>query len=136
LIRFVLPGTVVPQGRPRFARRGNYVQAYDPAECKDYKAYVRLLAAQAYKGPPLDGQICLTVRIYRLPPASWSKVKRAMALAGEIRPVSRPDLSNSLKGIEDALNGLIWQDDARIVEEHLYKWYGDEPRAEIEIDNA
>ena len=133
MIRLTIPGEAVPQLRPRFARHGNFVQTYDPAKCRDYKTYIRLLAGKTYKGPPLEGAIFLRVMVYRHPPASWGKVRIAAALAGQIRPTTKPDLTNLVKGIEDALNGLVWTDDARIVEQHTGKWYADRPRVEIEI---
>jgi Holliday junction resolvase RusA-like endonuclease len=133
MIKLTIPGDVVPQGRPRFARRGNFVQTYDPAQCRNYKAYIRLIASQAYKGPLLEEALMLYVTIFRLPPTSWSKTKIALALAGDIRPTTKPDLSNSIKGIEDALKGLIWHDDSQIVMLFIAKYYSNEPRAEVTI---
>jgi Holliday junction resolvase RusA-like endonuclease len=133
MIHLVIPGEAVPQLRPRFARHGNFTQAYDPAKCRDYKAYIRYLAAEAYTGPPLEGQLALHVDIWRLPPKSWSKVKMAGALSGDIRPITKPDLSNVIKGIEDALKGIIWRDDAQVVDIGASKWYGMEPRVEVKI---
>jgi Holliday junction resolvase RusA-like endonuclease len=106
---------------------------YDPPKSRDYKSYVRMMAAQAYKGPLLEGALSLKVVVYRTPPSSWSKMKTALALSGKIRPTPKPDLTNTIKGIEDALNGLIWKDDAQVVDLVLGKWYADTPRAEIEI---
>ena len=55
-------------------------------------------------------------------------------LAGEIRPVKRPDLSNIIKTVEDALNGLAYLDDKQLVDYGPSgKWYSDRPRLEIEI---
>jgi Holliday junction resolvase RusA-like endonuclease len=93
-----------------------------------------MLATEAYKGPPLEGQVSFRLVVYRLPPQSWSKTKIALALAGRLRPTTKPDLTNTIKGIEDALKGLTWRDDAQIVHIELDKFYSDEPRAEVEID--
>ena len=133
MIRLTISGEAVAQGRPRAVRRGNSVRLYDPAKSRNYKAYVRMTAALAYKGALLDGEIALKIAIYRLPPQSWSKAKTALALAGGIRPATKPDLTNSAKGIEDALNGLIWRDDAQIVHLELDKFYAAEPRVEITV---
>jgi Holliday junction resolvase RusA-like endonuclease len=134
VIRLVIPGEAVPQLRPRFARQGNFVRAYDPEKCRNYKAYIRMLASEAYSGPLLEGQISLQVAIYRLPPRGWGKSKMALALAGQIRPITKPDLTNTIKGIEDALKGIFWHDDAQVVELYLQKWYSDTPRAEVTVD--
>lgn len=44
------------------------------------------------------------------------------------------DLSNILKGIEDALNSLVFVDDEQIVELHCTKeMRSDNPRVEVEV---
>lgn len=40
-VRIRVDGEPVAQGRPRFARRGGFVQAYDPKKSKDYKQRIR-----------------------------------------------------------------------------------------------
>jgi Holliday junction resolvase RusA-like endonuclease len=50
------------------------------------------------------------------------------------RPVTRPDALKLARAAEDALTGILWHDDAQIVEEHLDKVFGDQvgldPKAE------
>lgn len=41
-------------------------------------------------------------------------------------PIGRPDLLKTARALEDALSGIVWRDDAQIVEEHLHKLWGDE----------
>ena len=69
-----------------------------------------------------------------------SKRKREAALAGRLRPTTKPDVSNVLKGVEDALKGVWYVDDSQIVGYgELGKWYSEQPRIEIamqEIENA
>jgi Holliday junction resolvase RusA-like endonuclease len=68
-------------------------------------------------------------------PQSWSRRKRADAIADKIRPKTKPDVSNILKGIEDALNGVWYADDSQIVEYGLIgKWYAEEPRVYVRLD--
>jgi Holliday junction resolvase RusA-like endonuclease len=57
MIRLTLPGKVVPQLRPRFARHGTHVQTYDPDKCRNYKAYVRILAANQMTGSLFEGAV-------------------------------------------------------------------------------
>ena len=55
-------------------------------------------------------------------------------LAGDILPTKKPDLSNCLKAIEDALNKVAFRDDCQIcVGEHL-KRYVNRPRLIVEIE--
>ena len=39
-------------------------------------------------------------------------------------PSGRPDVLKLARAVEDALSGVIWGDDAQIVDERLYKRYG------------
>ena len=101
--------------------------------------YVRRLARKnmppdALRGP-LTCPVRLTCVIYRAVPQSWSRRKRADAIADKIRPTTRPDVSNVIKGIEDALNGVWYADDSQIVEYGLIgKWYAEEPRVYVRLD--
>ena len=62
---------------------------------------------------------------YRSIPKSFSKKKFAEAVAGTLRPTSKPDLDNTAKSILDALTGITWKDDAVISDLHLKKRYTD-----------
>lgn len=46
--------------------------------------------------------------------------------AVDMRPVARPDALKLARAAEDALSQILWADDSQIVEEHLYKVYGDQ----------
>jgi len=65
-------------------------------------------------------------------PASWSRRKRADALAGVIRPTVKPDGDNIQKCC-DAFNGVIWRDDAQVVTWTGRKIYGERPGLHIEV---
>lgn len=128
----VVLGDPVAQGRPRFSRQGGFVKAYDPSKSRDYKSYVRLIAAQNAPDSPVEGAIELSLRIYRAIPKGMPKYKREAAKAGTLRPVTKPDVSNVLKGVEDALQGVWYKDDSQIVGFGvLGKWYDERPRIEI-----
>ena len=66
-------------------------------------------------------------------PATWSRKNKARAIAGEIRPGKRPDLSNTLKLAEDSLNGVVFRDDSLICEHHTRKVYGVQPKLVITV---
>jgi len=128
----VVLGDPVAQGRPRFSRQGGFVKAYDPAKSRDYKSYVRLIAAQNAPVTPVEGAIEFSLRIYRAIPKGMPKYKREAAKAWALRPVTKPDVSNVLKGVEDALKGVWYKDDSQIVGYGvLGKWYDERPRIEI-----
>ena len=128
----IVLGDPVAQGRPRFSRQGGFVKAYDPAKSRDYKSYVRLIAAQNAPDSPVEGAIEFSLRIFRAIPKGMPKYKREAAKDGRLRPVTKPDVSNVLKGVEDALKGVWYKDDSQIVGYGvLGKWYDERPRIEI-----
>lgn len=131
----IVPGEPVPQGRPRFSVRNNHVRAHDPRKNVNYKAYIQLIAAESKPDAPVVVPVRLGLKIYRSIPKSWSKKRKASADAGQIRPTTKPDISNVLKGVEDALNGIWYHDDSQIVEYgEIGKWYSTCPRIEIEME--
>ena len=71
------------------------------------------------------------MNVFRNIPKSFSKKAREAALAALIRPTTRPDGDNYLKGVLDALNGILWTDDARIVDMSCHKYYSEHPRLEV-----
>lgn len=91
-----------------------------------------MIAAQHAPGTPVEGAIEFSLRIFRAIPKGMPKYKREAAKAGQIRPVTKPDVSNVLKGVEDALKGVWYKDDSQIVGYGvLGKWYDERPRIEI-----
>lgn len=133
-LKFEVPGSPIGQGRPKFSTINGHAKAYDPEKSRNYKAYVKLLATQAMKDTGftmIDGPCCLDILAFFEVPKSKSKKFRERALMGLERPTKKPDLSNIIKGIEDALNGLAYNDDSSIVCLSVAKCYSEVPRVEI-----
>ena len=82
-----------------------------------------------------DDYLKVTIKAYKAIPKSISKIKKNRMLSCEILPITKPDLDNISKVILDALTGLAYADDSRVVEEHIYKYYSLTPRVEVEIEN-
>ena len=136
MIKFTLYGEPVPAGRPKFTVRSGYAIAYTPKKTRNAMSDMRMQSIQYKPDKPLEGAIILTVTIYRSIPKSFSKKKIEMAENGILRPITRPDVSNYLKGIEDAFNKIMWNDDSQIVRIIAGKYYSDRPRIEIEIQEV
>ena len=138
-VRFELPG--VPRALERNRHRivttkagGQFVANYLPAQSRAEQGAVRLFAQRAMSGrAPLDGPVELCMTAFMPVPASWSKRKQAQALAGTVRPTSKPDASNILKNIEDGLRGICVHDDSQIVAVHVWKFYSERPRVVMEL---
>lgn len=133
MISFTIFGEPIAQGRPRASTVNGQVRLYDPNKSRDYKQYVRLAAADHKPENLLEGELELTVDVYRPIPKSMPKYKREMAIEGKLRPITKPDVDNYVKGIKDGLSGIIWQDDKQVVSLVVRKWYSETPRVEITV---
>jgi Holliday junction resolvase RusA-like endonuclease len=132
VIRIVVDGAPIGKGRPRFVRMGGLTRAFTPTKTANYEAVLAAAGAEAMAGrPPLEGPLLVCLTAFMPIAASWSKKKAAAALEGAVRP-GKPDLDNILKTL-DALNSIVWRDDAQIAEARLSKLYDTDPRLEIEV---
>ena len=123
-----------PKLRPRFHIYRGRVLTQTPLKTKVYENYV----ADWYTyhgGKKFDKGILLKVELefYFETPKSYSKKKKAAAIAGEIRHVSKPDIDNLTKAALDALNDIAWHDDAQIIEIKSRKQYAKESHFIIKI---
>ena len=48
-------------------------------------------------------------------------------------PDRRPDVLKLARAVEDACTGIVWTDDARIVDESLKKFYGEPARVNVRV---
>lgn len=132
---FSIPGEPCAKGRPRFSRQGQSVRTYTPAKTANYENLV-ILEYQNAGGKMLEGMIAMTVMAYYPIPKSASKKARSQMVSGAVRPTKKPDTDNVLKIVADALNGIAYKDDSQIVTSHIEKWYSDEPRMDVIIEEV
>lgn len=135
-----LDGPPLGKGRPRFrsiakaSRR--FAMAYTPARTRAYENALRQVAALVMRGkPPMQGALRVTVQAFMPIPKSWPRKKIAAAINGEIRPATKPDVDNILK-VLDALNGIVWEDDAQIIDARIVKAYSEHPRLKITVEQS
>ena len=118
MIDFFIEGLPVAQGRPRFSTRGGYARVYDPEKSRVWKKYVETLAVSHMKRhglKMLDGALTAEILFYLPRPKSLPKKVK--------HHVKKPDLTNLVKGIEDALNGVCYKDDSQIIQLLIVKSY-------------
>jgi Holliday junction resolvase RusA-like endonuclease len=133
IVNFEVPGDPVPKGRPRFARRGTFVQTYTDSKTIEYETRVATLARMAIgSSEPLKGHLTVYLYLRYAVPASYSKKRTEACLNGFEYP-KRVDLDNCYKSITDAMNGIVYVDDSQIVEAHILKCYSLEPGANVMI---
>jgi len=145
-IEFTISLSPRPQQRARnrgFIVRGGGRNGQDVARSQTYTdtdqrtEQAKLMALMYEHRPPapFQGPVALGIRAFLPVPKSKSKKWRAAALAGEIRPITKPDTDNLVKQIKDCAKGIFWVDDKQVVEylAPFGKWYGEPPRWEITI---
>ena len=97
---------------------------HTPEKTANFENLVKLAAAEAMGNAlPFEGAVAVELHVFVTPPASWSQKKQRAALAGEIRPTSKPDIDNVLKAIADACNDVVWRDDKQIADLVMRKSY-------------
>ncbi len=139
IVHFVVPGIPVAKGRARsrIARTAagqNFVQHYTPPETKKYEKQVAIEAKIAMRGQkPASGAVCLVVKAFYPIPASWPQWRKREAHIGIIAPKVKPDWDNIGKACSDAMNGVVYGDDAAIVTGCVHKRYSGDPRVEITV---
>ena len=85
---------------------------------------------------PLEGPLSASMVVQLPVPASWSRKKRADALAGIIRPTSKPDADNYAKAALDAFNQIVFVDDSQVVDLSVRKIYAETPRLVVTVEAA
>lgn len=148
----VLEGEPVGKGRPRFSNHGGFVRVYTDAKTAEYEELIqvevlRLIGGQAlvdrtrqikrrsfieaYKdfgGQPIfTGPVRVEMEIFHPIRASWTKAKKAAALAGHIAPTLKPDPDNVAKIWFDAFNDCMWKDDTQVIRVSIDRAFSEEP---------
>jgi Holliday junction resolvase RusA-like endonuclease len=123
VIQFTVPGEALAFARARLGKTGMH---FTPKPQRDFMATIKALAADAMGDLPLlDGPLELKALVVFPLPKSAPKRKPPTWKS------TRPDASNHVKLLEDALNGIVWRDDAQVASLHVWKRYG--PRAEMVV---
>jgi len=121
MIVIELAGVPIGKGRPRFVRSTG--DAFTPEKTVRFEDRLAIAAQLAMRGrPPLEGPLKIEIEIRMPVPLSKPKRWQEAALAGRVRPTKKPDWDNYAKTI-DALNQVVWIDDAQIVDGSVRKIY-------------
>ena len=130
---FIVFGDPKGKARPKFAKKGNFMKAYQPKGQQLAENYIRMSYLEAANNVYFTGPVKMKINAYYPIPKSTSKKKREEMLSGLIRPAIKPDYDNIVKSVADALNRVAYEDDRQIVSGYFEKYYSDRPRTEIEI---
>jgi Holliday junction resolvase RusA-like endonuclease len=113
--------------------RKAFIHNYPDPETEAFEKVLAQAAALLMRGRQPSGEpLCLLLIADRAVPESWSNRDKAAALEGRILPTARPDFDNHGK-IVDALNGIVWRDDAQVCDARIIKRYSAAPALTIEV---
>ncbi len=131
-VMFTVEGAPVGKGRPKFARRGNFVTAYTPTKTRTYESLIAEAAKTAMgSSEPLQTPVAAYIYITVPVPQSYSKKRTTACLDGSERPCKKPDIDNIIKAFLDSMNGIVYGDDTQVVSLHSTKRYGTVGMVEI-----
>lgn len=115
IIKFKVPGKPIGKQETQFNSKTGH--AYKPNKSRWYLEQVRLIAQAHMKRNNIrmiEGPVYMRLDII----LNQSKNHPKMS------PTKKPDMSNVLKTVEDALNKVCYDDDKNIVESEIFKWFG------------
>jgi len=139
IVSFTAP--ITPEGkRPHnsrvvFKNGKPFVMHYPDTATVAYEAALADYARIAMMGIPIlrSEAVSIAIEAFMPVPVSWSKTRRAAALANRIGHVGRPDWDNIAKSACDALKGIVWDDDSRVVMGQVQKSFAEEPCLRITV---
>lgn len=127
------------KARPRFVRRGKFVQTYTPKTTSDYEKRIAeeylLQGGTVFDYPYLE----MSIIAYFPIPKSTRKSEKLLLETECVPYPHKPDADNICKSIADSLNQVAYLDDKQLVFLKVKKFYGKVPRVivkirEIEVD--
>jgi Holliday junction resolvase RusA-like endonuclease len=128
-VAFTIVGRAVPKqgssSRVIPTATGFITQHYTPENVTNWAAYIRLVASQHQRTPLWDGAIRVHVLIERVRPKARKNEKYC---------TTKPDLDNIEKNLWDALHGVIYTNDSRIVDKHVSKIYSDVEQVSVRLE--
>ena len=134
-IAFEVPGEPRGKGRPRFSKQGH---TYTDSETRAYEQKIVAYYRQAFGGFRWPDSAFVSVEVTAHYPIPKSATKAAVAgmQSGRILPSRKPDIDNVMKVVLDALNGVAYKDDSRVVSISGRKIYSMTPKIVIEMKGS
>ncbi|MFH1088206.1 MAG: RusA family crossover junction endodeoxyribonuclease [Chloroflexota bacterium] len=118
----------VGKGRPKFRAQGKHVMAYTPAKTRHTEAMIETaIREQVMAFGRFDPGVPLSISATFFRPRPTHLPKRVKM------PVSRPDLDNYAKLLQDALEKYVYPNDSQLTTMKYRKRFGTPPRIELVI---
>jgi Holliday junction resolvase RusA-like endonuclease len=129
-----VPGKAVPGGSKKafaHATTGKIIVTDDAKNNREWKERVAYFARQAFERPALlDGPLEVWATFYIQRPRSHYRVGRFAHVVRDSAPewpIGRPDATKLWRAAEDALKGVVFNDDAQVVCQHIMKIWNEKP---------
>lgn len=135
-VKFTVLGEPKGKGRPRFSTQTG--RAFTPKQTVNYETLVHteyMVQCKGFRFPD-DAMLDMRILAYYSVPKSGSNKEKAKKLENIIRPTKKPDMDNVVKMVADALNQVAYKDDTQIVDCQVRKFYSEQPRIEVIIQEV
>jgi Holliday junction resolvase RusA-like endonuclease len=110
-VEITVPGVPIAQPRAKATTFGGYTRVYTPAgKVRPFKEAIRILFAEAYKGPPVEGPVMIQITAVFPRPKGMIWKSKPMP---RVPHAKKPDSDNVAKSVCDALNQIAWRDDSQ-----------------------
>lgn len=130
---FEVIGDIKGKARPRMNTLTGI--AYTPTNTKDYENLIKQYFKIKYpRFNILQGRVYVDIKAYFKIPKNTSKKNTESMLNGEISPTKKPDIDNVTKAVLDALNKMAFNDDNQITKLNVEKFYAQEEKLVIGIE--
>ena len=127
---------IKPMAKQSFRTTRNGNKYLDPSVIK-YRKTIRnmaILQMRNQKAEKIEGAVNMNIIYAFRRPQSLSKKERNEIDNGKIVPkTTKPDIDNLTKAILDALNGIVWKDDAQVTQINVQKIWSAKDQIEVEI---
>lgn len=141
ILDIIIWGKAEPAGSKRAfvnPKTGRAIVVDDNAKSKPWKTHVAQIAAENLPvGEELyQGAVRVEFDFFLVRPQGHYGSGRNRGFVKDSAPAYptvRPDVLKLARGIEDALTGVVWNDDAQITDETLRKFYGDRARVRVRV---
>ena len=105
----------------------------DSSANRPWRSQVAAAAREVWEGELLRSPLRVEFRFVRPRPKSHRNARGEVKASAPAFPTTRPDVLKLARAAEDALTGVLWADDAQIVEEVLVKVFGEPERLEVRL---
>jgi Holliday junction resolvase RusA-like endonuclease len=127
-----VPGKAVPGGSKKaFVVNGHANIVDDAKGNREWRGIVSYHAERAFdRKALLSGPLAVWATFQIQRPRSHYRVGRFAHVvrdAAPAWPIGKPDATKLWRAVEDALTGVVWNDDAQIVQQAITKRYDDKP---------